>query len=227
MSAAGQHSFALLAQGNHNLLWRSVGWALVHLLLCSPTRLVGAKGTAKAWGFPARLPTMSMHYIMDGAAPLPVYSAAVVVGQLGACWTMSKVVGCTDGTMSFAQVFGLTFYVPPPPSAGAVVLTALQILAGYQQPISSFSGGTGLQRVVEALKHAFALRLRLGDPGTCGGRALAGTPAGNAAHCFLDLKSLLDNLLSPDFAASLRCVYGPQMFLNYACASCTRLIPPG
>ena len=177
---------------------------------CLPTRTVDVTGTAMTWGFPAT----SMQYIMDGAATLLVYSAAVVIGQLGACWTMSKVVGCNNGTMPFAQVFGLTFYVPPPPSAGAVVLTALQILAGYQQPISSFSGGTGLQRVVEALKHAFALRLRMGDPGTCGGGALAGTPAGDAAHCYLDLKSLLDDLLSPDFAASLRCVFGPQMFFG-------------
>ena len=64
--------------------------------------------------------------------------------------------------------------------------------AGYQLP-PSFAGALGAHRLVEALKHAFALRQALGDPGTCPGT------------CFLNVTSMLDDMLSSAFAASLRC----------------------
>jgi ClpP class serine protease len=41
------------------------------------------------------------------------------------------------------------------------VLAALEILAGYEQPLAG-SGSVGVHRMTEALKHAFALRMSLG-----------------------------------------------------------------
>ena len=72
--------------------------------------------------------------------------------------------------------------------------------AGYELPLS-FAGGLGAHRLVESMKHAFALRQGLGDPGICPG----------AATCFLNLTDMLDDMLSPAFAASLRSSPAPGL----------------
>ncbi|KAK9819607.1 hypothetical protein WJX72_000222 [[Myrmecia] bisecta] len=88
-----------------------------------------------------------------------------------------------------AQIWGLNVIGPPPPSSAAAVMTALQILAGYAAPFAS-SGALGDHHLAEAMKHAFALRMNLGDPGS--------------NTTFLQLDSLLADMLSPQFAATLR-----------------------
>ena len=69
---------------------------------------------------------------------------------------------------------------------------------GYQTPLA-FTQGLQAHRLVEALKHAFALRHNFGDPGTCP------PPADSAADtCFGDLTALLADMMSPEFAVTLR-----------------------
>ncbi|KAK3238347.1 hypothetical protein CYMTET_51636, partial [Cymbomonas tetramitiformis] len=78
--------------------------------------------------------------------------------------------------------------VPPPSSGGAAVIMILQILAGYALPLAA-DVALAAHRLVEAFKHAFALRMNLGDPS------------------FLPPELARDSLrdmLDPDFAASVR-----------------------
>ncbi|KAL9289695.1 putative aminoacyltransferase, Glutathione hydrolase [Arabidopsis thaliana] len=53
--------------------------------------------------------------------------------------------------------------MPPPSSGGPAMMLILNILAQYGIP-SGVSGPLGVHRLVEALKHAFAVRMNLGDP---------------------------------------------------------------
>lgn len=63
------------------------------------------------------------------------------------------------------KVQGLTIYgMPPPSSGGACMAMVLNILAAYPNPYKAVKGWLGLHRIVEAFKHAFALRMNLGDP---------------------------------------------------------------
>lgn len=61
-----------------------------------------------------------------------------------------------------ASVFGSEILVPPPPSSGVSILLALRILEGFREPLAG-SGAVGLHRALEAMKHAFAVRMHLGD----------------------------------------------------------------
>lgn len=54
------------------------------------------------------------------------------------------------------------------------------------------AGTLGTHRMVEAMKHAFALRMSLGDPGP------------DANQPFVNVTDVLDAMLSPEFADSLR-----------------------
>ena len=67
-------------------------------------------------------------------------------------------------------------------------------------------GALGSHLQVEAIKSAFALRTHLGDPGACS----------TFTDCFLDLRDIMNDTLSLDFADSLRWV----CFLD-------KMIPPG
>jgi gamma-glutamyltranspeptidase len=63
-----------------------------------------------------------------------------------------------------ADIFGRNYYgAPPPSSGGATVATVILFLSGYTEPIVSM-GGVYFHRLAEAFKHAFALRMSLGDP---------------------------------------------------------------
>ena len=77
--------------------------------------------------------------------------------------------------------------VPPPSSGGATVLQALVYLSGFEAPFSALSPALATHRTVEALKHAFALRMSLGDP--------AYVPSANA---------VVADMLSPSFNDKLR-----------------------
>ncbi len=63
------------------------------------------------------------------------------------------------------------------------------VWSGYQLPMVG-SGEIAVHHLVEAMKNAFALRSHLGDPGS--------------DSQFLNLTSLLEDALSPDFADMLR-----------------------
>lgn len=89
------------------------------------------------------------------------------------------------------RIWGLDWVAAPPPSSAITVLAAMQVLAGFEQPLAG-SGALGMHRLVEAMKHAFALRMNLGDPGP------------NAANPFVQLSPILDSINDPDFITSLR-----------------------
>ena len=61
----------------------------------------------------------------------------------------------------------------------------LNILAQYGLP-SGVSGPLGIHRTIEAMKHATAVRMNLGDPD------------------FVNVSSVLSAMLSPSFAAELK-----------------------
>jgi len=54
--------------------------------------------------------------------------------------------------------------VPPPSSGGAVIIGATRFLSGFESPLSMYSDTLSVHRRVEALKHAFAIRMSLSDP---------------------------------------------------------------
>lgn len=64
-----------------------------------------------------------------------------------------------------AEVSGFTVVgVPPPSSGGAVVLGAARFLAGYKTPLAAAADTLSKHRIVEAMKHAFSIRMSLSDP---------------------------------------------------------------
>lgn len=67
--------------------------------------------------------------------------------------------------------------------------------AGYNLPLAG-AGPLGVHRLVESMKHAFALRMSLGDPG----------PGGNQSYA--NVAPVLQDMLSQPFADSLRCAAG-------------------
>lgn len=92
------------------------------------------------------------------------------------------------------NVFGLEFFVPPPPSSGAAVLSALHILAGWDLPLAG-AGALGVHRTAEAMKHVFAIRASIGDPG----------PDSNKHKSFVpSLSEVLHDALSHKYTEKLR-----------------------
>ncbi|KAA8546871.1 hypothetical protein F0562_003300 [Nyssa sinensis] len=85
-----------------------------------------------------------------------------------------------------ADIMGLKILgMPPPSSGGAAMVLILNILAQYGFPWG-VTGPLGIHREIEALKHAFAVRMNLGDPG------------------FVNVEKVLSDMLSPKFAAELK-----------------------
>lgn len=79
------------------------------------------------------------------------------------------------------------------------------ILAGYDLPLAG-SGSLGIHREIEAMKHAFALRMSLGDPGPQG--------AHSKKSFVPDLEKILDDMLSFQYAESLRQMVHDDGVLN-------------
>ncbi|XP_013608538.1 PREDICTED: gamma-glutamyltranspeptidase 1 isoform X1 [Brassica oleracea var. oleracea] len=75
--------------------------------------------------------------------------------------------------------------MPPPSSGGAAMMLVLNILSQYGIP-SGVSGSLGVHRLIEALKHAFAIRMNLADPD------------------FVDVTKVVSDMLSPEFAKDLK-----------------------
>ena len=64
-----------------------------------------------------------------------------------------------------ANVSGYIVYgVPPPSSGGAVVIAILRFLSGYSMPFSPHDEGLSVHRMIEGMRHAFAIRMSLSDP---------------------------------------------------------------
>jgi gamma-glutamyltranspeptidase len=64
-----------------------------------------------------------------------------------------------------AEVNGFTMVsVPPPSSGGATVIGAARFLSGYSSPFASAADTLSIHRMVEAMRHAFAIRMSLSDP---------------------------------------------------------------
>ena len=99
-----------------------------------------------------------------------------------------------------AHAFGMQFVLPPPPSSAASVLLALRILEGYQRPLAG-SLSLGHHRIIESMKHAFAVRMSLGDD--------AGGKKQRAAN-----QEILQDAFSQDFANLLRTAIQDDTVLN-------------
>ncbi|PNW69930.1 hypothetical protein CHLRE_17g698650v5 [Chlamydomonas reinhardtii] len=123
-----------------------------------------------------------------------------------------------------------TLLVPPPPSSGPVLYLALSVLLGY---LNSSSNGAatanataaataawaaamgGLpelatHRTVEAMKHAFAVRMALGDPGP---DPAAPPPPGSP---YVDVREVMADIADPAFAAELRAAINDSSVLDLA-----------
>lgn len=62
------------------------------------------------------------------------------------------------------NIFGtIVVGVPPPSSGGAVIIGALRFLTEYTEQLAAFAD-LSMYRMVEAMKHAFAIRMSMGDP---------------------------------------------------------------
>ena len=99
-----------------------------------------------------------------------------------------------------ANAFGMQFILPPPPSSAASILLALRILEGYQRPLAG-SLSLGHHRIIESMKHAFAVRMSLGDDG------------GNKKQRAIN-EEILGDAFSEDFAGLLRSVIQDDTVLN-------------
>jgi len=63
------------------------------------------------------------------------------------------------------DIAGFTMVGPPPPSSGgAAIIGAARFLSGYVAPFVSFADTLSKHRMVEAMRHAFAIRMSLSDP---------------------------------------------------------------
>ncbi|VVB03756.1 unnamed protein product [Arabis nemorensis] len=76
--------------------------------------------------------------------------------------------------------------MPPPSSGGPTMMLVLNILSQYEIP-SGVSGPLGVHRLIEALKHAFAVRMNLGDP-----------------DFVADVSKVVSDMLSQKFAQDLK-----------------------
>lgn len=65
------------------------------------------------------------------------------------------------------KAFGVDLIAAPPPSSAIAVLLAFKLLEQFDLPLAG-AESLGRHRVIEAMKHAFALRMNLGDPGLPG-----------------------------------------------------------
>ncbi|KAH1079945.1 hypothetical protein J1N35_019706 [Gossypium stocksii] len=85
-----------------------------------------------------------------------------------------------------ANILGLKVLSMPPPSSGGVsMVLALNILTQYAVP-SGLLGSLGIHRFIESLKHAFAVRMNLGDPE------------------FVDVSKFVTDMISLEFAKKLK-----------------------
>ncbi|KAL4367323.1 hypothetical protein GQ457_05G015130 [Hibiscus cannabinus] len=99
-----------------------------------------------------------------------------------------------------ANILGLeVLSMSPPSSGGASMALILNILAQYEI-LTGPSGPLGTLRLIESLKHAFAVRMNLGDPG------------------FVNIMEVVADMLSPQFTQELQktindsTTFGPEYY---------------
>ncbi|KAK7245495.1 hypothetical protein RIF29_40341 [Crotalaria pallida] len=100
------------------------------------------------------------------------------------------------------NVMGYTIYGMPPPSSGTLGLSlVLNILDSYGSPDAA-KGKLGLHRLIEALKHMYAVRMNLGDPN------------------FVNIRGTMSDMLSPSFAKNIQhkifdnTTFPPEYYMN-------------
>ena len=77
----------------------------------------------------------------------------------------------------------------------------LNIFSSYESPDAA-NGNLGLHRLIEALKHMFAIRMNLGDPR------------------FVNINKYEDDMLSPEFAKEIKerifdnTTFPPEYYMN-------------
>ena len=104
------------------------------------------------------------------------------------------------------DIFGYEYVgAPPPSSGGATVATILSFIAGYAQPAIS-QGDVYFHRLIEGMKHAFALRMSLGDPAFMDSQSSA---ALNAMTNETYITMLRDKTLDDDVLPDLMDYGGP------------------
>ncbi|PRQ46745.1 putative aminoacyltransferase, Omega peptidase [Rosa chinensis] len=85
-----------------------------------------------------------------------------------------------------ANVLGYTISGMPPPSAGTLGLSMILNIFNSYGNSDAANGDLGLHRLIEALKHMFAIRMNLGDP------------------AFVDTHEYASDMLSPSFAKEIQ-----------------------
>ncbi|KAG7545759.1 Nucleophile aminohydrolases N-terminal [Arabidopsis suecica] len=102
-----------------------------------------------------------------------------------------------------ADVMGYTIHGMPPPSGGTVGFSmVIDILDSYSNLYTASGRDLGLHRLIEAMKHMFAARMDLGDPG------------------FVNITNAMNQMLSKTHAEEIRkrifdnTTFPPEYYLN-------------
>ncbi|CAN6680912.1 unnamed protein product [Malus baccata var. baccata] len=85
-----------------------------------------------------------------------------------------------------ANVLGYAVFGMPPPSSGTLGLSLVLNIFNSYGTTDAANGDLGIHRLIEALKHMFAIRMNLGDP------------------AFVDTSEYASAMLSPSFAKKIR-----------------------
>ncbi|EEF48141.1 glutathione hydrolase 3 [Ricinus communis] len=101
-----------------------------------------------------------------------------------------------------ANVMGYTVHGMPPPSGGTLGLSMVLNIFDSYGTSGAVQENLGLHRLIEALKHMFAVRMNLGDPK------------------FVDIKKYVAEMLSPTYAEQIRkriidnTTFPPEYYMN-------------
>ncbi|EFJ49961.1 hypothetical protein VOLCADRAFT_30482, partial [Volvox carteri f. nagariensis] len=125
------------------------------------------------------------------AAEIKAAGGIVTAADFQVCRTAAEPRVETPLTYTLPGPVPYKLLVPPPPSSGAVLFLALSIVLGYNSSLDQMGPMLAAHRQVEAMKHAFAVRNALGDPGT-------------QTRPYTDVSAVLSDIADPSFAERLR-----------------------
>ncbi|KAK7311332.1 hypothetical protein RJT34_09397 [Clitoria ternatea] len=100
------------------------------------------------------------------------------------------------------HVMGYTIYGMPPPSSGTLGLSLILNILDSYGGLDAVKGNLGLHRLIEALKHMYAVRMNLGDPN------------------FENISDTVSKMLSPSFAKNIQhrivdsTTFPPEYYMN-------------
>eukprot|EP00898_Chlorokybus_atmophyticus_P002614 jgi/Chlat1/3353/Chrsp23S03664 len=134
--------------------------------------------------------------VLADEGPQAMYSQDGVIGkqlvediqQAGGIITSEDIIGYHPVIREplVTDAFGYTVIgAPPPSSGGAAMSLILHMMEGFMEPFAGL-GPLATHRLVEAFKHAFALRMSLGDP------------------AYVDTANVITQMLNASFAEVLR-----------------------